>query len=30
MSRRVPLADWEQALARQADDVKVVVEVSAP
>ncbi|MGO9457709.1 MAG: glucose 1-dehydrogenase [Acidimicrobiales bacterium] len=30
VSRRVPLSDWEQALARQADDVKVVVEVSAP
>ncbi len=30
VSRKVPLADWEQALDRQADDVKVVVEVSAP
>ncbi len=30
VSRKVPLADWEQALARRADDVKVVVEVSAP
>jgi threonine dehydrogenase-like Zn-dependent dehydrogenase len=30
VSRKVPLENWEQALARQPDDVKVVVEVSAP
>lgn len=29
VSRRVPLAQWEQALSRQTDDVKVVVEVAA-
>jgi len=29
VSRRVPLAQWEQALSRQSDDVKVVVEVAA-
>jgi len=30
VSRKVALDDWEQALTRQPDDVKVVVEVSAP
>lgn len=30
VSRRVPLAQWQQALDRQPDDVKVVVEVSEP
>ncbi|HVT42618.1 MAG TPA: glucose 1-dehydrogenase [Acidimicrobiales bacterium] len=29
VTRRVPLAQWEQALARQPDDVKVVIEVNA-
>jgi threonine dehydrogenase-like Zn-dependent dehydrogenase len=28
VSRRVPLAQWEQALTRQPDDVKVVVQVA--
>ena len=28
VSRRVPLDQWEQALTRQSDDVKVVVEVA--
>jgi len=28
VSRRVPLADWQQALDRQPDDVKVVIEVA--
>jgi len=27
VTRRVPLGDWEDALARQPDDVKVVIEV---
>ncbi len=30
VSRRVPLGRWQDALARQPDDVKVVVEVAAP
>jgi threonine dehydrogenase-like Zn-dependent dehydrogenase len=29
VSRRVPLAKWEQALDRQPDDVKVVIEVGS-
>ncbi len=29
VSRRVPLEHWEQALTRQPDDVKVVVQVSS-
>jgi threonine dehydrogenase-like Zn-dependent dehydrogenase len=29
VSRRVPLLQWEQALTRQPDDVKVIVEVTA-
>ena len=29
VSRRVPLADWQQAINRQPDDVKVVIEVGA-
>jgi threonine dehydrogenase-like Zn-dependent dehydrogenase len=29
VSRRVPLDDWEKAIEREPDDVKVVVEVSA-
>ena len=29
VSRRVPLSDWQQALNRQPDDVKVVIEVGA-
>ena len=29
ISRRVPLGDFEQALARQPDDVKVVIEVGS-
>jgi threonine dehydrogenase-like Zn-dependent dehydrogenase len=28
VSRKVPIDQWEQALDRQPDDVKVVVEVS--
>jgi threonine dehydrogenase-like Zn-dependent dehydrogenase len=28
VSRRVPLTDWQQALDRQPDDVKVVIEVN--
>jgi threonine dehydrogenase-like Zn-dependent dehydrogenase len=28
VSRRVPLAQWQDALNRQPDDVKVVVEVA--
>jgi threonine dehydrogenase-like Zn-dependent dehydrogenase len=28
VTRRVPLANWQQALDRQPDDVKVVIEVS--
>jgi hypothetical protein len=28
ISRRVPLAEFDQALARQHDDVKVVIEVN--
>ena len=29
ISRRVPLADWRQAFARQSDDVKVVIDFSS-
>ena len=29
VSRKVPLDQWQQALERQPDDVKVVVEVAA-
>ena len=29
ITRRVPLADWAQALDRKPDDVKVVVEVAS-
>ncbi len=29
VSRRVPLAQWEEAINRQPDDVKVIVEVAA-
>jgi len=29
VSRRVPLAQWSEALTRQPDDVKVIVEVNA-
>ncbi len=28
VSRRVPLEDWQAALERQPDDVKVVIEVA--
>jgi hypothetical protein len=27
LSRRVPIANFEEALARQTDDVKVVIEI---
>ncbi len=30
VTRRVPLARWPEALQRQPDDVKVVIEVNAP
>jgi len=30
ITRKVPLATWEQALDRHPDDVKVVIEVAAP
>ncbi len=30
ISRRVPIDQWHQALDRQPDDVKVVIEVNAP
>jgi len=30
VTRRVPLEQWRDALTRQQDDVKVVIEVSAP
>jgi len=29
VTRRVPLDRWEDALRRQPDDVKVVIEVNA-
>jgi threonine dehydrogenase-like Zn-dependent dehydrogenase len=29
ISRRVPLPDWQQALQRRPDDIKVVIELSA-
>jgi threonine dehydrogenase-like Zn-dependent dehydrogenase len=30
VSRRVPLEQWQEALTRQPDDVKVIVEVATP
>ena len=30
VTRRVPMGDWQQALQRQPDDVKVVIEVNTP
>jgi hypothetical protein len=30
VTRRVPLEQWRDALTRQHDDVKVVIEVNAP
>jgi threonine dehydrogenase-like Zn-dependent dehydrogenase len=30
VTRRVPLDQWRQALTREPDDVKVVIEVNAP
>ena len=29
ITRRLPLGQWEQALSRQADDVKVIIEISS-